>query len=66
MLDAVCNIRSNGLIAKMFKKTISKIIFIFNFTLGAYIMNEQNLIDYINENDVTHWINSIGGSRNFF
>ena len=24
-------------------------------------MNEQNLIDYINENDVTHWINSING-----
>ena len=29
-------------------------------------MNEQNLIDYINENDVTHWINSIGGSEALF
>ena len=26
-------------------------------------MNEQNLVDYINENDVTHWVNSVGGSR---
>ena len=29
-------------------------------------MNEQNLIEYINENNVTHWINSIGGSRSTF
>ena len=29
-------------------------------------MNEQNLVDYINENDVTHWVNSVGGSRSTF
>lgn len=34
--------------------------------LKEILMNEQRLIKYINENNLTHWVNSIGGSRSTF